>query len=102
VNALILVPTVLLILWMIAIISSRRKAKLDSIEGEPFTISPFTSWFIIGGSLGILTTFFIISFHDLISNPSNVPLFVFLTEGLFVASLAIGLYSICPYFRKAS
>ena len=92
VSGLALVPAVLLILLSIAVISRRSQAKVDSLHTEPFTISPFVSWFIIGSSLAVLALSLFISFHDLVSDPAKIPPFVFAGDAGFVGCLAIGCY----------
>jgi hypothetical protein len=91
-SALALVSTVLILLWLVIGAKSRKKAKLDSIHSDPFTISPNVSWFIVGSSLAVLAISLLISFHDLISDPSKVPLFVFAGDAGFIGCLAIGCY----------
>jgi len=92
VSGLALVTAVLLVLFLIAVISGRSRARADSIHTEPFTINPFVSWLIIGSSLAVLAFSLFISFHDLVSDPSKVPPFVFAGDAGFIGCLAIGCY----------
>ena len=50
------------------------------------------SWFLICGSLFFLAVFIVLSLPDLVSSPLKVPLFVWMSEVLFVGCFAIGVY----------
>jgi hypothetical protein len=97
VEVVALVPVVLLVLWLFLSFGRGRKPEIDSLQTEPFTINPFVSWFILAGSVFFAAIFVFVSYRDLVSDPSRIPTFVFLGEGLFIGCVALGMY--CLTFK---
>jgi len=57
-----------------------------------FKIAPIVAWFIMCSSLFFVAVFIVVSWSDLISNPSRVPVSVWAGAAGFVGCFALGLY----------
>jgi hypothetical protein len=88
----VVVLIVLVVLGMLAPLSRFWIHSARDNDDEPITVDPFVNWFLILGGLFVLALFLSVSFHDLITHPSNVPVSVFRGEGLFLGCAAMGLY----------
>ena len=64
----------------------------NDTAADSFNVAPVVAWFLIGSPLFFLAVFIVISWPDLSSDPSRVPVFVWLGDAFFVGLFVLGVY----------